>query len=193
MMSVGTQSLIFDRQVCILWLTIGLSRQALNTNLFPITYMLPSGKIFVAANRLAMLYDWKSNTEQRIQAPAIRPNYPSSATSVLLPMTIANNWTPDVLLCGGTTLDTDGDPSTLSATSSASTQCSRMTVSDAGVVQGWRTENMPTPRIMGCGILTPDGKVFITGGATNGVGGYGNVANEVRTYPWRLIFKSRDC
>lgn len=33
---------------------------ALNTNLFPVTFLLPSGDIFVAASTLAMTYNWKT-------------------------------------------------------------------------------------------------------------------------------------
>lgn len=37
-----------------------------STNLFPVTFALPSGEIFVAANEMAMLYNWKTNTETRL-------------------------------------------------------------------------------------------------------------------------------
>lgn len=44
---------------------------ALNTNLFPTTFALPNGLIFVAANRLAMLYNWATDTETRL------PSFPN--------------------------------------------------------------------------------------------------------------------
>jgi len=51
----------------------------------------------MAANQLAMIYDWETNTQYRL--PRFPNNhvvtYPSSAASALLPLTIANNWTPE--------------------------------------------------------------------------------------------------
>ena len=47
---------------------------ALNSNLFPITYLLPDGNIFVAANKIAMIYNWKTNKERRL------PGIPNSVT-----------------------------------------------------------------------------------------------------------------
>ena len=51
----------------------------------------------MAANQLAMIYDWKMNTQYRL--PRFPNNhvvtYPASAASALLPLTIANNWTPE--------------------------------------------------------------------------------------------------
>ncbi|KAK4056265.1 hypothetical protein OIO90_002708 [Microbotryomycetes sp. JL221] len=154
---------------------------ALNTNLFPISYLLPNGQIFVAANRLAMIYDWQNNRERRLPnlPNGVRVNYPASAASTLLPLTRANNWTPSILLCGGTTLDTDGNPYYLSSNGGASSQCSRMELTDGGISRGWQVEYMPSRRLMGDAVLTPDGKVFIVNGAQSGVGGYGNVYDQV--------------
>lgn len=42
-------------------------------------------------------------------------NYPASSAAVLLPLTIANNFTPEVLMCGGTTANTDGNPANIDA------------------------------------------------------------------------------
>lgn len=39
---------------------------ALNTNLFPVTFFLTDDTVFVAANRLAMIYNWRTNTERRL-------------------------------------------------------------------------------------------------------------------------------
>jgi len=38
----------------------------LNANHFPILIQLPDGTVFVAANRQAMVFDWKTNTETRL-------------------------------------------------------------------------------------------------------------------------------
>ncbi|GAA6006170.1 hypothetical protein JCM10207_000549 [Rhodosporidiobolus poonsookiae] len=171
---------------------------ALDSNLYPIMYTLPSGELFIAANRIAMIYNWETGnsalrafpatsrltfpppTEHRKALPGgVTVTYPASAASALLPMTIANNWTPSILFCGGTTADLDADPSKMSATYPASKQCSRMELSTAGFKAGWSTFNMPMGRVMSDAILMPDGKVLIINGAQDGIAGYGNVKDEV--------------
>ena len=149
---------------------------SLNTNLFPVTFLLPSGDIFVAANTLAMIYNWRTNTETRLPALPNRVaiNYPATAASALLPLTIANNWTAEVLLCGGTTADVSTD-SDLSANSPASAQCSRIRLDESGIAAGWQVEEMPEARLMGDAILTPDGQVLIINGAGTGQAGFSNV------------------
>ncbi|GAA5891761.1 hypothetical protein JCM5296_001854 [Sporobolomyces johnsonii] len=148
---------------------------ALNSNLFPVMYTLPNGY------QMAMLYDTVNNVEHRLKKfpNGVTITYPASAASVLLPMTIANSWTPEVMFCGGTTADLDIDPSKLSSTVAASKQCSRMVLNTAGMKAGWQTETMPYARVMADAIVTPDMNIFIVNGAQSGVAGYGNVLDEV--------------
>ncbi|GAA5952686.1 hypothetical protein JCM21900_000403 [Sporobolomyces salmonicolor] len=154
---------------------------ALNSNLFPVMYTLTNGYVFMAANQMAMLYDTVNNVEHRLKKfpNGVTITYPASAASVLLPMTVANSWTPEIMFCGGTTANLDVDPSQLSATIAASKQCSRMVLNTAGMKAGWKTETMPYARVMADAILTPDMKIFIVNGAQQGVAGYGNVLDEV--------------
>lgn len=44
-----------------------------------------------------MIYDWKKNVQYRLPTFPNRQvvTYPSSAASALLPLTIANDWTPE--------------------------------------------------------------------------------------------------
>ncbi|KAI5481062.1 hypothetical protein MNV49_006248 [Pseudohyphozyma bogoriensis] len=150
-------------------------------NLFPITFLLPDGHVFVVANHIAMLYNWKTNTEHRLPSlpNGVRVNYPDTAASVLLPLTVKNKWTPEVLICGGSTANSDGNPWDLRASQPASRQCLRMVLTTAGIKKGWKTESMPEARVMGDAILTPDGKVLIVNGAKTGIAGYGNVPDVV--------------
>ncbi|GAA5885181.1 hypothetical protein JCM6882_007263 [Rhodosporidiobolus microsporus] len=154
---------------------------ALNSNLYPIMWTLPSGYVFIAANKLAMLYDWKTNTERRLKTlpNGVTVTYPASAAAALLPLTIANKWTPEVIFFGGTTANLDGDPSKLSATFPASKQVSRMVLNADGIRKGWQVETMETARVMADAILMPDGKVLLVNGAAQGVAGYGNVKDEI--------------
>lgn len=52
-------------------------------------FQLPDDTVFVAANTLAMIYNWNDNTEQRLPdfPNGVRVNYPWSAGAVLLPLT----------------------------------------------------------------------------------------------------------
>ena len=52
-------------------------------------FSLPNNLIFVAANTLAMTYDWINDIEMRLPdlPNGVRVNYPWSAGAVLLPLT----------------------------------------------------------------------------------------------------------
>ncbi|KAF5372599.1 hypothetical protein D9758_005226 [Tetrapyrgos nigripes] len=151
----------------------------LNANHFPLVITLPDGNLFIAANTQAMIFDWKTNEEVR-SLPGIpngvRISSPLSAGATLLPLTPENNYTPEVLICGGSTLDDSTALFTagrLSSQSPASDQCIRMVLNDEGIAAGWQVEHMPEPRIMPELILLPDGRVTIVNGAQTGIAAYG--------------------
>ncbi len=79
---------------------------SLNSNLFPIAFVLPDGSIFIAANNLATIYSWQSNTERRLPAipNGVRVTYPMAGTGLLLPLSPSNNYEPEILLCGGSSI-----------------------------------------------------------------------------------------
>nr|ABD61577.1 copper radical oxidase [Phanerodontia chrysosporium] len=153
----------------------------LNSNLFPIAFSLPDGKVFIAANRDAMIYDWQTNTERRLpQIPnGVRVTYPMTGTGLLLPLTPENNYTPEVLLCGGSTVDDTKPGYEISSQDPASAQCSRMVLTDDGIAAGWQVEQMPQARTMPDAVILPTGKILIVNGAGTGISGYGNVVNQV--------------
>ncbi|KAF8578124.1 copper radical oxidase [Ramaria rubella] len=150
-------------------------------NHFPIVLELPDGTMFVAANTQAMIFNWKKNTETRLpELPnGVRVSSPFSGTAVLLPLSPQNNYTPEVLICGGSTLNDTLDPSTFTSQDPASKQCTRMVLNTAGIAAGWQVETMPQARIMSDVILLPDGRVLIVGGAQTGVASYGNVIDQI--------------
>ena len=154
----------------------------LNSNLFPIAFSLPDGRIFIAANRDAMLYDWKQNTEERLpQIPnGVRVTYPMTGTALLLPLAPENNYAPEVLVCGGSTLDDTRPGNEFSAKDDlASDQCVRMLLTEEGIKRGWQVEKMPNARMMPDAVLLPTGAVVILNGAGSGISGYGNVRHQV--------------
>ncbi|KAL4246063.1 Copper radical oxidase [Abortiporus biennis] len=153
----------------------------LNSNLFPIAFSLPDGNIFMAANRDAMIYNWKTNSEQRLpRIPnGVRVTYPMTGTALLLPLSTDNNYAPEILLCGGSTVDDTRPGYDISSQEPASAQCSRMLLTEDGIAAGWQVEQMPQARIMPDVVLLPTGQVLIVNGGATGISGYGNVKGQV--------------
>lgn len=113
---------------------------------------------------------------------------------------LRSNYTPEVLFCGGSTINDNLPASSMSSQTPASNQCSRMVLNAAGITAGWQTETMPGNRLMTDGIVMPDGNVLFINGASTGVStsssfcfrgflcsnvqydqlaGYGNVPNRI--------------
>ena len=157
--------------------------QTLNSNLFPIAFVLSDGKIFMAANRDAMIYDWTTNTERYLpQIPnGVRVTYPMTGTALLLPLSPDNNYTPEILLCGGSAVDDTKPGYEISSQATASSQCSRMVLNDQGIASGWQIEQMPQARVMPDAVLLPTGEILIVNGGGTGISGYGNVIDQVGT------------
>ncbi|KAH9956598.1 glyoxal oxidase N-terminus-domain-containing protein [Russula dissimulans] len=153
----------------------------LNANLFPITFLLPDGRIFIAANRDATIYDWKKNTETRLaRIPnGVRVTYPISGTGLLLPLAPESDYKPEILICGGSTLDDTRPSYEMSSQDPASDQCARLLLTPEGIERGWQVEHMPYPRLMSDAVLLPTGTVVIVNGARSGIAGYGNVRHQV--------------
>ncbi|KAJ7074306.1 copper radical oxidase [Mycena amicta] len=155
-------------------------QDTLNANLFPIAFSLPNGKIFIAANTQAVIYDWTNNKERRLPPipNGVRVTYPMTATAVLLPLSPLNHYMPEVLICGGSNISDTRAGYDISSQEPASEQCVRMTLSDEGIAKGWEVEWMPDARLMPDAVLLPTGKVLIVNGARTGISGYGNVRNQ---------------
>ncbi|KAK0196831.1 copper radical oxidase [Armillaria mellea] len=153
----------------------------LNSNLFPIAFSLPDGNVFIAANRDAMIYDWKTNTERRLpQIPnGVRVTYPMTGTGLLLPLSSENGYAPEVLLCGGSTVDDQKAAYDISSQDPASSLCFRIFITDEGIKKGWQGETMPQARTMADAVLLPTGHVVIVNGAGSGIAGYGNTKDQV--------------
>lgn len=85
---------------------LNILADSMPVNLFPLTWLLPSGNLFIQAEFKAEIFDYKSNTEYYIDniPDAVRV-YPASAATAVFPMTPANNWTATILFCGGTNLE----------------------------------------------------------------------------------------
>ncbi|GAA5864012.1 hypothetical protein JCM8547_005308 [Rhodosporidiobolus lusitaniae] len=155
---------------------LNLLTQTLPANLFPLTWLLPSGNLFIQANWGTEIFDYKNNVEYPLaDIPHAVRTYPGSAATAMLPLTPANNWTATILFCGGT--DLKPDQWTLNwniAGYPADSTCVSMT---PDVSKDWVDEEpLPEPRVMGNFIFLPDGRLVLINGIGKGTAGYGNTS-----------------
>ncbi|KAG9014848.1 hypothetical protein FRB94_009006 [Tulasnella sp. JGI-2019a] len=145
----------------------------LPANLFPLTWLIPSGKLFIQTNFGAELFDPLTNTETTLpDVPHAVRTYPASAATAMLPLTPANNWTATVLFCGGTDLQPAQWTAGLDLTQvAASASCVYMT---PDVDPTWHDDDdLPDGRSMANFVMLPDATLFLCNGANMGVAGYG--------------------
>jgi hypothetical protein len=142
-------------------------------------FALPDGRIFMVANNQTIIYDIEKNTETILPdiPNNVRVTNPIDGSAILLPLS-PPNYTPEVLVCGGVATDTL-DPSELSSQDLATTQCSRMLVTEEGIKQGWQIEHMLEPRTMPELVHLPNGQVLITNGGRSGYAAIKQVPDAV--------------
>lgn len=159
---------------------IGLNilAETLPCNLYPLTYLLPSGNLFIQSNLKASIFDWQNSVEHPLpDIPHAVRVYPASGASAILPLTPANNWTATMLFCGGTDLQPDQwmtNPNWNVAAFPADDTCVSIT---PDVSSAWEDEDkMFEGRSMGQFINLPDGRLFHLNGIATGTAGYGNTS-----------------
>lgn len=77
-------------------------QRTLPANLYPLTWLLPSGNLFIQSNWDTVLLNLDTNIETPLDnIPDAVRTYPASAATMMLPLTPANNWTATILFCGG--------------------------------------------------------------------------------------------
>lgn len=91
--------------------------------------------------------------------------YPASASSAMLPMNKANGWTATIMYCGG--VDMADNEWTQAGKRLIDIPGSKSCVKISPDVSGtWEEDDdLPEGRVMGNGILLPDGTVLIVNGA----------------------------
>ncbi|KAJ7918213.1 glyoxal oxidase precursor [Mycena leptocephala] len=107
-------------------------------NMFPRSFVLPSGRVFVIANNITMIYDIETNTETRLpEIPnGVRVANPFDGSAQLLPLS-PPLYEPTVLVCGGSAADDTRPVTNLTTKDPATNQCSRITLTRAGIAKGW--------------------------------------------------------
>ncbi|CAJ1960994.1 unnamed protein product [Sphenostylis stenocarpa] len=151
-------------------------------NLYPFVHLLPDGNLFIFANTKSVLFDYKQNTviKEFPPIPGEDPrNYPSSGSSVLLPLD--ENQGPlqaEVVVCGGAPRGSF-ESAVRGSFMQALGTCGRLRLTDPN--PNWVMENMPMPRAMGDMLLLPNGNVVIINGVGTGTAGWEHGREPVLT------------
>ncbi|KAM5534563.1 hypothetical protein V8D89_011767 [Ganoderma adspersum] len=145
----------------------------LPVNLYPLTWMLPSGKLLMQSNWKTSLLDYRTQKETALDdmLDAVRV-YPASGGSTMLALTPDNNYTATLLFCGGTNLQSSQWVTNWDiAQYNASNSCVRLTPDVSPAYE--EDDPLPEGRSMGNMILLPNGKIIMLNGAQTGTAGYG--------------------
>ncbi|KAI8809709.1 hypothetical protein BJ742DRAFT_747641 [Cladochytrium replicatum] len=149
-------------------------------NLYPPAFQLPkSGKVFSFSGRLSALIDptqadspVDETTIPELSRPGVRPLiYPDTPTACMLPLTIANNWTATIQICGGTTMPSN-------ATNKG---CYQIRPED-DKPQWEDVDLMPAGKVMPDVVLLPNGQLFYTNGGAWGEAG-GSAGEAWNSHP----------
>ncbi|KAF4586520.1 hypothetical protein EYR38_010799 [Pleurotus pulmonarius] len=153
--------------------------RSLPSNLFPRIFALPDGRVFMVANNQSIIYDIEANTETILPdiPNNVRVTNPIDGSAILLPLS-PPDFIPEVLVCGGTATDTI-DSELLSTQTPASSQCSRIKLTEEGIKAGWQIEHMLEGRTMPELLHLPNGQILITNGGSTGFAAIGSVADLV--------------
>jgi hypothetical protein len=142
-------------------------------NLYPFLHLLPDGTVFVFANDRAVVFDPYNRAPLR-WLPAVPGgvprNYPSSGSSVLLPLRPDAPEHAEVLVCGGAPRGAYQLALRNGTFVPADRTCARVAPTDPDPV--WAIEEMPLARVMGDMVLLPTGDVLIVNGAAAGTAGW---------------------
>ncbi|KAL1189209.1 Aldehyde oxidase GLOX1 [Cardamine amara subsp. amara] len=145
-------------------------------NLYPFVWLNTDGNLFVFANNRSILLSPKTNKVIREfpQLPGGARNYPGSGSSALLPIHLyvknPKVIPAEVLVCGGSKQDAYYRAGK-KVFEPALQDCARIRINSAK--PRWKTEMMPTPRVMSDTVILPNGDVLLVNGAKRGCSGWG--------------------
>ena len=160
-----------DEPINLQWLS-----DTLPINLYPLTWLMPSGKLFMQANRKTMMYDWRNRTTTDLpDMPFAARVYPASAATAMLPLTPDNNYTPTILFCGGSNPPQWGDGIAGYNVSAVEADNSCVRISPEDNNPTYVTDDyMFEGRSMGEFVFLPDGTLWMGNGVGYGTAGYGS-------------------
>ena len=133
--------------------------------MYPFIHLLNNGQLFVAVAKSAEIFNVATNavTKMLPDIPGAYRTYPNTGGSVLLPLSSANGYAADVMICGGGAYQ--------DITSPTEASCGRIKPLDAN--PQWEMDSMPQGRGMVEGTLLPDGTVIWANGCNQGAQGFG--------------------
>jgi hypothetical protein len=151
--------------------------ETLPINLYALTWLMPSGKLFIQSNRRSILFDYKTQAQEELpEMPYAARVYPASAATMMLPLLPENNYTATVLFCGGSNPPQWGNDGTAGYNVTAipaDNTCVRITPDDANPTYE-DDDYMLEGRSMGQFVLMPDGTAWMGNGVGMGTAGYGD-------------------
>jgi len=147
-------------------------------------HLLPNGNLFIFANNRSIEFDYVSGKVVRefpIMPSPERRNYPSTGSSVILPVVLNGSSSSlpeiEVLICGGASPESFDLADSKGVYVAAARTCGRMKIT--APQPQWIMEEMPMPRVMSDMVMLPTGDVLIVNGASNGTAGWENADNPV--------------
>ncbi|KAK9463832.1 glyoxal oxidase N-terminus-domain-containing protein [Lipomyces oligophaga] len=132
--------------------------------MYPFLHLLKSGELFVFVSKSGEIFDVESNTTT-LTLPDLAGDYrtyPNTGSSILFALSSANNYTADIIICGGGAYQ--------DITSPTDASCGRIKPEDDD--PQWEMEAMPTGRDMIEGVLLPNGKSIWLNGVHTGSQGF---------------------
>ncbi|TPX41102.1 hypothetical protein SeMB42_g04281 [Synchytrium endobioticum] len=158
-------------------------------NTFPASFLLPSGKVFVQSGTDSALIDPATNSIDYSSIPRLDPEtsrpkiYPYTPTTVVLPMTLANNWSFTLMICGGTKRSSRSAPLPVPDDNDLYANDECYTIQPDNANQQWqKVDPLPIARVMPDAVLMPDGKVAYVNGGNYGYAG-GSAGFGVARFP----------
>jgi hypothetical protein len=136
---------------------------------YPFIHLLQDGTLFLFVSKSAETFDLATNSTVKTypDLPGDYRTYPNTGGSVMLPLSSANDWTNDIVVCGGGAYQ--------DITSPTDPSCGR--ISPLAENAEWEMDSMPEGRGMVEGTLLPDGTVLWVNGANFGSEGF-NLASD---------------
>ncbi|KAF2436673.1 galactose oxidase [Tothia fuscella] len=133
--------------------------------------VLPSCNVFMMAGSSSQVIN--PRTMQTVRSlptiPGMLRTYPLTAAIAPLPLSYANAWKSEILVCGGTL--------TQEIISLTDHTCGR--IEPEGTNPTWEMDAMPEGRVMGDSVLLHDGRILIVNGAKEGAAGFGMASQPV--------------
>lgn len=132
--------------------------------MYPFIHLLNDGTLFVFVSKSSEIFDVGNNETLKTfdELPGTYRTYPNTGGSVLLPLSSANDWDADIIICGGGSYQ--------DITSPTDPSCGRIQPQHDDAK--WEMDSMPEGRGMVEGTLLPDGTVIWVNGANVGAQGF---------------------